>query len=163
VKTGCASGDRIFTNHYGREVMKRWQPITVILIMAVSGCAAISEDVADESPGAAERVCVSVRSINSFDAIDDQHIYIKAIGNKHYLFTLFGRCTGLRSAYGIAVKDTFSRVCSDGFGEIVYRDMGRGLESCRIRNVDAVASKEDAEGLVEDREADKRDKQSDSK
>ncbi len=63
--------------------------------------------VADESPGATERVCVSVRSINSFDAIDDKHLYIKATGNKHYLFTLYGGCTGLRSAQGIAVKDTF--------------------------------------------------------
>ena len=140
--------------------MKRWQPLLFILVFTLSGCATSSEEVTDESPGATERVCVSVRSINSFDAIDYNHLYIKATGNKHYLFTLYGGCTGLRSAHGIAVKDTFSRVCSNSFGEIIYRDMGRGLESCSIRNVEAVASKDDAEGLVEDRKAEKREKQS---
>jgi len=96
-------------------------------------------------------VCVSVRSISSFDAIDDRHIYIKAIGNKHYLFTLSVGCHGVRSAHGIAVKDTVSRVCSNGFGEIIYRDMGRDLESCPIRYVEAVANKDNAVGLVEER------------
>jgi hypothetical protein len=146
-----------------REIMKRWQPSLIILVLTLGGCATSSEEVADESLGAAERVCVSVRNINSFDAIDDKHLYIKATGNKHYLFTLYGGCTGLRSAHGIAVKDTFGRVCSNSFGEIIYRDMGRRLESCGIRNVEAVASKDDAEGLVEDRKAARREKQSDSK
>ena len=143
--------------------MKRWQLILVILVLPLGGCATSSEEVADESLVADERVCVSVRSINSFDAIDDEHLYIKATGNKHFLFTLSGRCIGLRSARGIAVKDTFSSVCSNSFGEIVYRDMGRGLETCLIRNVEAVVSKDDAEGLVEDREAQKGEMQSGSK
>ena len=137
--------------------MKRWQPVLIILVLTLSGCATSSEEVADESLGTAERVCVSVRSISSFDAIDDEHIYIKATGNEHYLFTLYGICSGLRSAQGIAVRDTFSRVCSNSYGEIIYRDMGRGLESCRIRNVEAVANKDDAEGLVEKRKAEKRE------
>lgn len=137
--------------------MKRWQPVLIILVLTLSGCATSSEEVADESLGTAERVCVSVRSISSFDAIDDEHIYIKATGNEHYLFTLYGICSGLRSAHGIAVRDTFSRVCSNSYGEIIYRDMGRGLESCRIRNVEAVANKDDAEGLVEKRKAEKRE------
>ncbi len=143
--------------------MKRWQPILIILILTLSGCATSSEEVADESVGAVERVCVSVRSINSFDAIDDRHLYIKATGNKHYLFTLYGGCTGLQSAHGIAVKNTytFSSVCSNSHGEIIYRDMGGALESCRIRNVEAVADKDDAEGLVEERKAEKREKQAD--
>ena len=140
--------------------MKLWN--SAVAAVAIVGCTTSSEEVADQPTDAAERVCVSVRSINSFDALDDQHIYIKAIGNNHYLFTLSGRCRGLRSAHGIAVKDTFTRVCSNSFGEIIYRNMGRGLESCPIRNVEAVASKDEAAGLVEDRKAEKREKQSDS-
>ncbi len=76
------------------------------------------------------------------------------------------RCFGLRGANGIGVKDTMSSVCSGGFGEIVYRDMGRRLESCRIDTIDRVASKDDAEGLVNDRnEAKKgeRERQKESK
>ncbi len=141
--------------------MKRWQPL--ILVLALSGCAASSGDVADESLGAPERGCVNVRNITSFDAIDDQHIYIKARGQqKHFLFTMYGGCFGLRSAHTIAVKDTLSSVCSNSFGEVVYRDMGRGLESCRIRTIVAVSSTDDAKGLVEDRKAAKREEQSKS-
>jgi len=78
--------------------MKRWQSIPIMLVFTLSGCATSSEEVADESLGAAERVCVSVRRISSFDAIDDGHLYIKAMGNEHYLFTLYSGCLGLRSA-----------------------------------------------------------------
>jgi hypothetical protein len=51
-------------------------------------------------------------------------------------------------------------VCSDSFGEIVYRDVGRRLESCKIQTVERVASKEDAEGLVKDREEAEREQKS---
>ena len=134
--------------------MKRLQ--FLILILALSATSAFADEAEDEAEEKPERVCVSVRSINSFDAIDDQHVYIKATSNKHYLFTMQRRCIGLRSAQGIAVKDAMSSVCSGGFGEIVYRDMGRSLASCRIGTVEAVASKEDAKGLVEDRKQLKR-------
>jgi len=137
--------------------MKRWQSIPIMLVFTLSGCATSSEEIADDSSGAAERVCVRVKSIRSFDAIDNEHIYIKAMGNEHYLFTLYGGCFGLRGTHGIAVKDTFSSVCSNSHGEIIYRDMGRGLESCRIRNVEAVANKDDAESLVKDRESEKQE------
>jgi hypothetical protein len=53
------------------------------------------------------------------------------------------------------VKDTFTRVCSDSFGEVIYRDLGRGLQSCRIRVIEEAASKDDVEKLVEDRKAEK--------
>ena len=53
---------------------------------------------------------------------------------------------------GIAIKGTTSRVCANGFGEIVYRDMGRRLESCRIDNIERVESKDAAEELIKQRE-----------
>ena len=48
-----------------------------------------------------------------------------------------------------------SRVCSDGFGEIIYRDRmgGRRMESCRIGTIERVESRDDAEAIVEAREA----------
>ncbi len=106
--------------------MKRWQPL--ILVLALSGCAASSGDVANESLGAPEKVCVNVRSITSFDAIDDRHLYIEARGQqKHFLFTMHGTCVRLRSAYTIAVESTLSRVCSNSFGEIIYNEGGQGF------------------------------------
>lgn len=118
---------------------------------------------ADESPGASEKVCVNARNIDSFDAIDDRHIYIRARGQqKHFLFTMHGGCTGMRGANTIAVKDTQSRVCSKGFGDVVYRDIGRSLRSCRIRTIEAVSSKDYAKELVRERKAAKRKEQSES-
>jgi hypothetical protein len=138
--------------------MKRLQ--VLVLALALTACATPSEEAADEPMDASGNVCVSVRNINSFDAIDDEHIYVKANGQpKHLLFTMQRRCTGLRGASGIAVKDATSRVCSNGFGEVIYRDMGRGLESCRIETVEVVASKDDARGLIEDRKDAKRQEQ----
>ena len=137
--------------------MKRWQLLILILALSTTGAFADEAEDEAEEEEAVERICVNRRSINSFDAIDDQHVYIKATGNKHYLFTMQSRCFGLRDAYGIAVKDTMSRVCSKGFGEIVYRDRGRRLQSCRIDTIEAVAGKDDAMGLVEDREAEKQE------
>ncbi len=151
--------------------MKRW-PL-LILALALGATTASAEEAseeaaeeavkqavkeaADESEEASERVCVNKRSINSFDAIDDQHIYIKATGTKYYLFTMQRKCFGLRDAYGIGIKDTMSRVCSGGFGEVVYRDRGKRRQSCRIDTIEAVASKDDAKGLVADRNAAKKE------
>ena len=102
-----------------------------------------------------ERVCVYTRNIDGFDALTDKHVFISARRNENFLFTMRHRCTGLRSASGIAVKDTSSRVCSDGFGEIVYRDMGRRLESCGIDTIERVESKDAARELIKQREEEK--------
>lgn len=152
--TECAPNACMRVKHTRRTVMNRWQPL--LLALTLVGCSTSPEQMADEPADADGRICISVRSINSFDAIDDRHVYLKAAGKKHYLFTLWGGCVGLRSAHTIAVKDTFSRVCSDGFGEIAYRDMGR-LQSCRIDTIEPVASKDDAKGLVNDRKEAKSD------
>ncbi len=136
--------------------MKRWH--LLILVVSIGATNAFADD-ADEQAAeeeAVERVCVNKRSINSFDAIDDEHVYIKASSNKHFLFTMQRRCSGLRHANGIGIKDTMSQVCSKGFGEIVYRDMGR-MQSCRIDTIESVASKDDAKGLVKDRKETKSD------
>jgi hypothetical protein len=136
--------------------MKLWH--LLILTLTMGSTSAFADDADEEAAEeeVAERVCVNKRSINSFDAIDDQHVYIKASSNKHFLFTMQRRCSGLRHANGIGIKDTMSQVCSNGFGEIVYRDMGR-MQSCRIDTIEPVASKDDAKGLVKDRKETKSD------
>ena len=136
--------------------MNRWQLMILILAMSIGSAFAEEADEDADVEEAVQKVCVNKRSINSFDAIDDEHVYINATGNKHYLFTMQRRCFGLRSAMGIGIKDTMSSVCSKGFGEIVYRDAGRA-QSCRIDTIESVASKEDAKGLVKDRKEMKAD------
>lgn len=132
----------------------------LILSLSLCGCASTAEHAGDESLGASGRVCVNVRDIRSFDAIDDRTIYVNANGpRKHLLFTMDGGCVGLRSAQTIAVKNTLNSVCSNSSGEVIYRDLDRSLESCRIRNIETVASEDDAEDLVKDRREAKRVKQ----
>ncbi len=106
-----------------------------------------SGDAADSDQG---RVCVSVRAIRSFDAFDDEHVYVREGSSNHYLFTMRSRCPGLRYSYGIAIKDVTTRVCSDSFGEIVYRDRagGQRVRSCPIGKIVKVENKAAAEALA---------------
>ena len=130
-----------------------FQSAILLLLLAQSVTGAFADEAEDEAEeeDASKHVCVNTRRINSYYVIDDQHLYIDATGDNHFLFTLRRRCRGLGRAHSIGVKETMSRVCSNGFGEIVFRDMERSLESCRIDTIEEVANKEDAKGLVEDR------------
>ena len=114
---------------------------------------AIAQDEAENGAEAkSEKVCVNSRTLNSFDALSDQHVFVEATGKNYYLFTMRNRCRNLDKAFGIAVSDTTSRVCSDSFGEIIYRDMGRRFESCRIGTIEPVSSKDEAREIIAARE-----------
>lgn len=129
------------------------------LLLALVGQLAFAQDEskeAEETEKSEERVCINIRTIRTFDALTDEYVYVKEGSSKHFLLTMRGRCHSLRNAQGIAIKDATSRVCSDGFGEIVYRDrMGsvRRIETCLIDTIERVESKEDAREIVEAREA----------
>jgi hypothetical protein len=96
----------------------------------------------------AEEACFNVREARSFGAIDDGHIYLRARRDEHYLLTLFPGCFGLGSSVRIAVSNNISRVCSTDSAEVTYGGLGR-TETCTIRRVEAVESREAAEALVE--------------
>lgn len=122
---------------------------------------AFAQDENVEAEESQEQICVNVRSIRTFDAFTDKFVYVKEGGNKHYLFTMRNLCHNLRDAMGIAIKDATNRVCSDGFGEIVYRDRmgGRRLDSCRIEAIERVESKDEAEAIANARIEKKNDEQ----
>ena len=96
--------------------------------------------------------CFRIRQVNSWDAIDKKHIYLKEGVNTHYLLTMFSSCPGVKYAQAIALSNHMGRVCPNDFGRITYRDAGM-TSSCRIDNVERVASKEEAVALVESRTA----------
>jgi hypothetical protein len=118
---------------------------TAVCVSCTSTPARDNDATAYEEEG---RVCVNARTANTFDAFSDRYVYVGAQADKHYLLVMRNRCNSLRFANGIAIKDATSRVCADGFGEIVYRDTGR-LVSCRIGDIQVVESKEDARAIVE--------------
>ena len=120
----------------------------------LSSTALAEDESSDESEAAAEeeKVCINSRQVNGFDALDDEHVLVEEGVKDYFLLTMDHRCPGLRHANGIAFKDTTSRICSDGFGNIVFRDMGRTLTSCRIGPIERVADKDEAEALIAARE-----------
>jgi hypothetical protein len=124
---------------------------TAALALCSSPAMAQDDESGDEVGSGQDRVCVSVRAIRSFDAFDDEHLYVREGGSGHYLFKMRIRCPGLRHAFGIAIKDITTRVCSDSFGEVVYRDRsgGQRLQSCQIGEITKVDSKDAAEALAQ--------------
>ena len=106
---------------------------------------------AAEESASQERVCFNRRNVSSFDGLSDRHVYIREGANNYYLLTTRNRCSGLRHANGIGIKDTMTRICDGGFGEIMFRDMGR-VQRCRIQTVERVENKDAAKALVAERE-----------
>ena len=119
------------------------------MIFPLFPATAQDDDAADAE--AEERICVNSRAIRNFDALTDQYVYVQEGSSRHFLFTMRNHCVNLNNAMGIALKDTTSRICSDGFGEIVYRDRmsSQRLQSCRIGKIEVVESKEDARAIVD--------------
>jgi hypothetical protein len=97
-----------------------------------------------------DRVCVRVRHINSFDALDDRHVLVRAGASENYLFTVERSCSGLRFANAITIADATSRVCSDGFGYLSFPDqVRRGARRCLIIKIERVEDRKDALRRIE--------------
>ena len=120
----------------------------ISVLAAAAGCSS-TETTADES-SSTDKVCVSVRTIDSFASISDREIFVTARTNDSYVFTVMGVCQGLRSANAIGVADSMGRICGDSFGRIVFRDMGR-QQSCRVKSIEAVANLTEAKALAASR------------
>lgn len=142
------------------------------MILLAAAALAFSPAIADEHEAAKpdsakdaeteERVCFNRRTVDSFDGLSDRHVFLEERGNDFYLLTMRNRCSGLEDARGIGIKDTMSRICSNSFAEIIYRDMGR-IERCRIGDIERVENKDEAEALVAERQEAERQEKDKSK
>jgi len=124
--------------------------ITAAMLLLLSACA--SESSLYDENSAADKVCVQVRTISSFNGLSDREVFVTAGVRDHYLFTVTGICTGLEDANAIGVADQTGRICGDGFGSIVFRDMGRNRRSCKVRNIERVVDGAQAKEWVAARE-----------
>ena len=124
--------------------------VVALLTLLVNSNALAQDDGANEGVKP-EDVCVYTRRIDNFDGLDDEHLFVEERGNENYLFTMRNRCFGLGFANGVGIKGTASRVCGDGFGEVLYRDAGGRIVSCGIDSIEVVESKEHAKDLVDER------------
>ena len=117
-----------------------------------TGCASTGSSEPQASGGDRDD-CFYLRTINGFDAIDDEHLWVDGVGDDQFLLTMAFRCNGIRFANAIALADRMGRMCPGSFGRIVYRDAGMRRE-CRIDDVQAVSSKDEAKAIVEARNQD---------
>ena len=152
----CKPNCRMDVIHRKGTIMKRLQAMFLVLILGLVGCASSSDPVTGNFAESGNKACFNVRNFKYFDAIDDQHIYVRGRGKqKHFLFTLDPGCFELRYALTIGVQNTLTSVCSNRFDKVVYRDLGKVSKSCRIRYIEEAASKDAVKKLVEDRKAKK--------
>ena len=139
--------------------MKLLPAILFVLIPGLVGCASSSDTVTGNFAEGDSKVCFNVRNFKFFDALDDQHIYVRDRGKRrHFLFTMDPGCFELRYALTIGVQNTLTSVCSNRFDKVVYRDLGKVSKSCRIRYIEEAASKDAVRKLVEYRKAEKPDR-----
>ena len=99
----------------------------------------------------AEPGCFSVRRVRKFSPLSNRALYIDGGGSNHVLLTRDRNCFSLRSAEDIAIDNHTDRVCSRSQARGTYRGVGRSLESCRIRTVEAVENRAAARTIAEAR------------
>ena len=133
------------------KIMMMRMPVRVTVFALFLGACA-SDDTQPDTD--ARDDCFYIRQVNSWDAIDDRHIFVRASVSDQYLLTMFSSCQGIRFANAIALSNSMGRICPNDFGEVTYRD-GRMRSSCQISDVERVASKEEAEALVSSRESER--------
>lgn len=121
------------------------------LSLALMGSPSIADEQKDaDAKETTSKVCVNTRTIRSFDGLSDEYLFVQEGSKSYYLMAMRNRCHGLRNANGIAIKNTSSRICSNEFGEITFRDRGgMGLQTCRIGKIEVVDSKDEAKALIE--------------
>jgi hypothetical protein len=131
--------------------MKRIDLFVIAVAMAGLGLAGCASSPPGDAAPPADRTCVRVQQINSYEVIDDHHVVIKASASKRYLLTLEASCTGLSFARGISIVETATRVCNDGFSWLAFEHSGHGTRRCRIVDLEAVDDDKAARALVESR------------
>lgn len=121
------------------------------MLLMITGSAAFAQDAEKPSDDSSEaRVCINTNNVRTFDGLTDLYLYVGEGANKHYLLTLKNPCPGLRFSQAIGLKNTTSRICSGGFGEVVFRD-GPGnsfTNSCRIDKIERLENRDQAKERV---------------
>ena len=126
--------------------------IPVSLFMLGFSSVLADEHATDEAVDQAdEKICIRSNVVRNFDGLSDNHVFVEESSKKYFLLTTRNRCTGLRHAQAIAFKDTTNRICSGGFGEVVFRERGIGPTTCRIEKIERVENKDEARAIIDER------------
>lgn len=119
------------------------------LFLAAFASPAVADEEKEAEPAVEDaKVCINSRTIRNFDGLSDNYLFIEESRKTYFLLEMRQRCSGLRDAIGIAFKNPSSRICSNEFGEITFKDHGMGMRTCRIGEITAVESKDEAKALI---------------
>lgn len=131
---------------------------TVLAMAGLLLCGCVSTTPAERELAAdAEQTCLFVPNISGFSPLSEREVLVTVGVSDHYLFTVLGICTGLRSATTLAVVERTSRICNDGFGRIWFQEPGLGRQVCQVRDIERVASREEAREIVAARQQARRE------
>ena len=104
-----------------------------------------TETETDSEPGSS---CVSLRNINGYTVIDNQHLLLRGGVSNYYLVTTHTRCSGMR--YGVQIGTSFGereRICRP-FVEYIIPDDGW---RCAIDTIEEVEDEDAARSLIAER------------
>jgi hypothetical protein len=107
-----------------------------------AGGSALAQESGSEAAGASTSECVSLRGVNGYQVIDDQHLVLTGGASRYYLVTTSSRCSGLR--FGAQIGTSFgdnARLCPPIVEYVIPDDGWR----CAIDTVEEVESLEDAQ------------------
>ena len=116
----------------------------------LAACAATGGRRADRSAPAPPETCFDAVNAESYSPLAGSAVYLRTLGDRHYVLTLDGFYTGLTFATGITIANGFRTVCSGTRATLEFASFGRPVR-CRIVTVDAVADKAAARRLAEER------------
>ncbi|MEQ8435161.1 MAG: DUF6491 family protein [Oceanicaulis sp.] len=107
-----------------------------------AGAGAFAQESESPTGNEARSECVSLRGVNGYQVIDDQHLVLTGGASRYYLVTTTSRCSGLR--FGAQIGTSFgdnARLCPPIVEYVIPDDGWR----CAIDTVEEVESLEEAE------------------
>ena len=114
------------------------------------------DETSDTEKKKPSNVCINTRSESYFSPITDEYVFVEN-GRRNYLLTIRNGCFGLRRGYAIAFKGSSRRICSNSRAEIEYTDLRIAMPSCRIEAIDSVKDRNEASGIINERERAKKE------
>lgn len=124
--------------------------LSLIASVGALACATTQDTATPTSESTPNEACFDRTQIDSFSPLHGMYVYVRVLHDGHYLLTLDTIYLTLTDATRMTIVSNFNRVCSYSQATLNFVDAGHPV-SARVIRVEAVASKDEAEKLVETR------------
>jgi len=110
--------------------------VSVLSLCALSACVGQNEGAEEAAQARTDRGadCILKGSIRDYRVLDESNLIVSMSPSRKYHMELTRPAIGLKSSWHIGVSGSGSRVCGDGFSELLVDD-SFGPERVRIRKV----------------------------